>query len=47
MAVLAENEETINETIRDLNLVCKEYEIRVNKEKATCMVISRVGKGQT
>ena len=38
MAVLAEKEEAMNEMIRDLNLVCEEYGMRINKEKTKCMV---------
>ena len=44
MDVLAEKEETLNEMIRGLNLVCEKYGMSINKEKTKCMVISRRGK---
>ena len=34
----------MNEMIRDLNLLCEEYGMRINKGKTKCMVISRGGK---
>ena len=40
MTVSAEKGKTMNEMIRDLNLICEEYRMRINK----CMVISRGGK---
>ena len=39
MAVLAEKEETMNKMIRDLNLVCEEYGMRINKESVGEMCI--------
>ena len=45
MAVLAEKEKTMNEMIRDMNLVREEYGMRIwNKKKAKCVVIKRGGK---
>lgn len=45
MVLLAENERTMINMLKDLNKTCEEFGMRINKKKTKCMVISarRVG----